>query len=187
MSSSAPFTTLPNGQVVATDLPTLSKGPPAQIAPGGLINAAVAKTASSQAAQAAAAKGAGVTMKGGGTQLNAIPQVPTGHSVPGISYADNHAKLIGNLNQLKAGGVYDGLAGGPPRQVGGRRHPRLPKTLRRRHYRPYERPLEEVVIAAGRKHRRKTKNGRHRRRRTVHRRNGKHIRSTRRRRTVRRS
>jgi hypothetical protein len=179
------MTTLPNGQIVATGMPTLSKGSPAQILPGGPIAAAVAKTAASQAEQAAAAKGAGVTMKGGGTPIN-VARVPTGNSIPGISYADNQAKLIGGLNQLKASAVYDGLAGGQPRLVGGRRRPRVPRTLRRRHYKSFDRPFEEPVIAAGRKSRRKTKNVRHRRRRTVHRRHGKHIHHTRRRRTVRR-
>jgi hypothetical protein len=170
--SSAPTTVDRSGQIVATGLPTEIKGIASNM-PGGLLNAAAAKTAGSITEQASQAKAAGVTMKGsgrkytssgrkykgGGTVIN-VPQVAEGGSVPGVSFAQNHANLIGIANQLKAGSVYDGLIHAQPYKIGGsRKHPRLLKHTRRRHYIP-EKPTtygNEPVLTAGRKHTRKTK------------------------------
>jgi hypothetical protein len=178
--SSAPTTIHSSGQVVATDLPTQFKGITSNV-PGGLLNAAAAKTAASIAQQASHAQAAGVTMKGGGTVVN-VPPAAEGGSIPGVSFAGNHANLIGTMNQLKAGAVYDGLAGSHPYKIGGRRpHPRIPKSHRRRTMPNNILPEEEPAMMAGRKHTRKTKkHGRRRNSRTRHRNLRKHLRRSRR-------
>jgi hypothetical protein len=152
--SSAPMTVHSSGMQVATAVPTEIKGVTSNVS-GGLINAAAAKTAESIASQAANAKAAGVTMKGGGTVIK-VPPAAEGGTVPGISFAKNHADLIGTANQLKAGAVYDGLIGTQPYKVGGRR-PR-PKTSKM-HRRRSSHSITEIepVVAAGRKHKRKTR------------------------------
>jgi len=156
MRSSTPATVHPSGMVVATALPPQVKTSPSSMS-GGILNAAAAKTASSIAEQAAQAKAAGVHMKGGGQSVN-VPPVPEGNSIRGVSFSKNHADLIGTANQLKAGAVYDGLIGAQPYKVGGRKHPRLARTHRRRFIRdPSKMPREEYAMTAGRKHKRKTK------------------------------
>ena len=143
--------------VVATGLPAQVKTPVSNI-PGGLLNAAVAKTGAAIAEQSAHAKAAGATMRGGAV-VN-VPQVAEGGTTPGISFAKNHADLTGIANQLKAGAVYDGLIGSQPYKVGGARHTKVPYTRANRTYRR-QLPSEEPAMSAGRKHRRKTKkNGR---------------------------
>ena len=179
--SSAPIAVHDNGMKVASGLPTLEKGSTSNVQ-GGLLNAAVAKTQDGIARQAANAKGAGVTMKGGGTEIK-VPIVPEGHSIPGTSFAKNHADLIGTANQLKASAVYDGLIGTQPYKVGGRKHLRMFRVHTRR-ARP-ERDENEPVLTAGRKHRRKTKNVRHSRRRTVRRKRSKRVHRSRRSRVLR--
>lgn len=152
MVNSAPMSVHSSGQLIATGTPTEIKGVASNVA-GGLLNAAAAKTAGSIAEQAAQAKAAGVSMKGGGTIIN-VPPAAEGGSVPGVSFAANHATLIGAANQLKAGAVYDGLIGTQPYKVGGRRHTR--------------------------KHRRKTKHGRSNKSRTHRRSRIKHLHRSRR-------
>lgn len=178
--SSAPMTVHPSGQVVATGLPKQTVGTQSNVQ-GGLLNAAAAKTAASIAQQASHAKAAGVTMKGGGTVVN-VPPAAEGGTVPGVSFAGNHANLIGTLNQLKAGAVYDGLIGTQPYKVGGKRRTR--KQYHRRRRIPNNNPVvvaEEPAMMAGRKHRRKTKKHGRRRNSRAHRRNiRKHLRSSRR-------
>ena len=166
-----------SGMQVASGLPTLEKGSTSNL-PGGPLNAAVAKTQDAIARQAANAKAAGVTMKGGGTVIK-VPIVPEGNSIPGTSFAKNHSDLIGTANQLKASGVYDGLIGSQPYKVGGRKHRKITRRARP------SRDEQEPVIAAGRKHRRKTKNVRHRRHRTLRRKRSKHLRRSRRSRVLR--
>lgn len=146
MVSSTPMTVHPSGMQVVTGIPTEFKGTSSNVS-GGLLNAAAAKTAATIAEQAGDAKAAGVRMRGGGTVIN-VPPAPEGGSIPGVSFAANHANLIGIANQLKAGAVYDNLAGSQPYKVGGKRR-RLAvgrKTM-----------SEEPAIGARRKHRSKTK------------------------------
>ena len=171
----APTTVHSNGMVVATGIPKESIGTPQNLA-GGLVNGAAAKTAASIAAQSAHAVKAGVTMRGsgrkrrgGGTAIY-VPDVPEGGTIPGVSFSNNHANLLGGLNQLRTSAVYDHLAGTQPYKVGsGRRIP--------------GRDSEEF-IAAGRKRSRKTKkNGRRHRRSSM----GKRGKRTRRGRRVHRS
>ena len=76
-----------SGQIVATGLPTLTKGPPVANIPGGILNAAAAKTADSIKEQAAHAKAAGAGMRGGGTPIN-VSRPPEGRTIPGVSFAD---------------------------------------------------------------------------------------------------
>uniref|UniRef100_A0A6C0CTN6 Uncharacterized protein n=1 Tax=viral metagenome TaxID=1070528 RepID=A0A6C0CTN6_9ZZZZ len=181
MLSSTPAMVHPTGMVVATSLPPQVKTAPSSMS-GGILNAAAAKTSASIAEQAAHAKAGGVYMKGGGQPIN-VPPVPEGRSIAGISFAKNHADLIGTANQLKAGAVYDGLIGSQPYKVGGRRHPRVAKTHRRRFIRdPSKMPHEEFAMTAGRKHKRKTKkHGRQSSRsRTHHRRLHRRVRRSRR-------
>lgn len=148
MANSAPMTVHPSGMQVATGIPTEFKGTPSNV-PGGLLNAAAAKTAATIAQQAGDAKAAGVRMRGGGTVIN-VPPAPEGGSIPGVSFAANHANLIGIANQLKAGAVYDNLAGSQPYKVGGKRT--------RRRLAVDRKPMnEEPAIGARRKHRSKTK------------------------------
>lgn len=148
MVSSTPMTIHPSGMQVATGIPTEIKGTASNV-PGGLLNAAAAKTAATMAQQAGDAKAAGVNMRGGGTVIN-VPSAPEGGSVPGVSFAGNHANLIGIANQLKAGAVYDNLAGSQPYKVGGKR-------TRRRLAVDRKTMSEEPAIGARRKHKRKTK------------------------------
>lgn len=178
--SSAPMTIHSSGQIVATAPPTEMKGVTSNV-PGGLLNAAAAKTAASIAEQASHAKAAGVNMKGGGTVIN-VPPTAEGGTVPGVSFAGNHANLIGIANQLKAGAVYDGLVGTQPYKVGGRRrHGLVIKTHRRRTMRGMLIPEQEPAMIAGRKHTRKTKkHGRRRNSRTHRRKLRKHLRHSRR-------
>lgn len=149
--------------VVATQAP---KNPVTAVSPvaGGLINAAVKNTTDKMAAQANQAKASGATMRGGSV-VN-VPQV-AGDSQ---KFAANHAKLTEIAGQIKAGATYDGLLGGQPYQVGGRRHERLVRQ-HRRHPRITE-------MTAGRKHRRKTKKHARRSRRTRRRNRRKHLHST---------
>lgn len=149
MANSAPMTVHPSGMQVATGIPTEFKGTPSNV-PGGLLNAAAAKTAATIAQQASDAKAAGVRMRGGGTVIN-VPPAPEGGSIPGVSFAANHANLIGIANQLKAGAVYDNLAGSQPYKVGGKRRTRRRLAVDRKTM------SEEPAIGARRKHRSKTK------------------------------
>jgi hypothetical protein len=169
--SPAPTTVHTNGMVVATGLGGQSVGR-VQNLQGGLLNSAAAKTASSIAAQAGHARAAGVTMKGGGQPIH-VPEVAEGGTIPGVSFAGNHAALHGTLNQLNADKTYDNLAGATPYKVGGRRrYHRIPNARER---------IDEPVYSAGRKHKRKTKRKHGRsNKRSSHRRVRKHHNRTRR-------
>ena len=149
MANSAPMTLHSSGMKVATGAPTLVETPTSNIQ-GGLLNAGAAKTAASIAQQAGDAKAGGVTMRGGGTTIS-VPPVPEGGTIPGVSFAGNHANLVGIANQLKAGAVYDNLGGTTPYKVGGRRRRTRRFAVDRKSYN------EEPVIGARRKHKRKTK------------------------------
>jgi len=175
-----PTTVQSNGMVVATGLGPQESGH-VQNLPGGLLNHAAARTAATIKEQASHAQKAGVTMRGsgrkrGGGQVINVPEVPQGGTIPGVSYAANHAKLIGGLNQLRASATYDGMLNGQPYKIGGRsrrRRRRIPNSKER---------IDEsdVVVTAGKRRRRTKKHGRSRSKRNhmgnIHRR----IRSSRR-------
>ena len=118
VNSAAPMAVHSSGMQVASGLPPQVTVPVSNMA-GGLINAAAAKTADSMAEQAAHAKAGGVTMRGSGRKQRGggvitVPPVAEGGTVPGVSFAKNHADLISTANQLKASAVYDGLVGSQP-------------------------------------------------------------------------
>jgi len=129
---------------------------------GGLINAAVKETTSKIAAQGAQAKAAGATMRGGSI-VNVPPVAGDSHK-----FAANQAKLTEIAGGIKAGATYDGLLGGQPYKVGGRRHERVIRQHRR----------HSTPMTAGRKHRRKTKKHVSRRGRRTRRRNRRKSRSS---------
>ena len=125
--SSLPHIVDPSGKIIVTAPPPNHPGFMQNIT-GGLIDAASAKTTSSIAAQAAHAKGFGVTMRGsgrrrrtvkrGGADAN-IPMLPEAHSIPGVSHASVHMNTMNTLNQLKADSAYDSLLNATPAKVGG--------------------------------------------------------------------
>lgn len=59
-----------------------------------------------------------------------IPHVAEGGTIPGVSFGANHKALIDNLNQTRADKTYDHLAGTQPYKVGGRKHRRKTKNGR---------------------------------------------------------
>lgn len=135
----APTTVHASGQIVATGLPLQNTGH-VQNLEGGLINHAVAKTAASIHAQAAHAKAGGVTMRGSGRKRGGadahVPIVPEGGTIPGVSFAGNHANLLNIHNQLNSGKVYDGLTNTQPYKVsGGKRRSKTKRHGRIRHNR----------------------------------------------------
>lgn len=139
---------LANGQIIP-DAPAMYK-PPAQNTPGSIIEAAATKTLATQAAAAEAAQKLGAGQKGagkrrrvkrGGAQtLNAsIPNLPTANSIPGVSVAKNHLGGVDNLNQIRAGAMYDSLWKSQPMTVGGRRKRSRKAKNGRRHNRTHRR------------------------------------------------
>ena len=129
-----PTVTHGNGMVVATGLGPQHSGHQQNIE-GGLSNHAVKLTMQRVQEQAAHAKQAGVTQRGGGAL--SIPSVPEGGTIPGVSFGANHKALIDNYNQMNANKTYDHLAGGQPYKVGGRKRRRKTKKHGRRNTRKF--------------------------------------------------
>ena len=137
--SPAPTTVHPTGQIVATGLPSQHMGHTQNIQ-GGIINHSAAKTAASIKAQSAHASKAGVTMRGasrrrrhkGGAEIQ-IPSVPEGGTIPGVSFASNHASLVNGLNKINTGAVYDKLGSAQPYKVSGGKRRRKTKHGRSKH------------------------------------------------------
>ena len=105
---------------------------------GSALQAASEKTLASNAALAATAKHMGAGQKGagkrkqrGGQNLNAhLPIIPEGGSIKGVSSANNHLANVDNLNQIRAGAMYDKLHSETPYdppKIGGRRTKRKRK------------------------------------------------------------
>jgi len=143
-----------NGMVVATGLGPQQLGHQQNLQ-GGLLIHAANKSIESTLNQAGHAKAGGVNMRGGAAL--SIPSVPEGGTIPGVSFAGNHANLINIANQAQANKTYDGLAGGQPYHVqkGGRNKKRTFKRSRR--IPDLKERREEFVVSAGGKRRRKTK------------------------------
>lgn len=118
-----PTTTHGNGMVVATGLGPQHTGNQQNLQ-GGLSNHAVQMTMSRTAQQAQHAKGAGVSIRGGGLS---IPSVAEGGTIPGVSFGANHKALVDGLNQQRADGTYDKQMGQQPYKVGGRKRRRKTK------------------------------------------------------------
>jgi hypothetical protein len=146
----ATFTIGSDGQMVASQGPTLQLGHTQNIT-GGILEAASSKTIASQQMQSDTAKSLGAGQKGAGRRkslrrdklslrrdklslrrksvrrggaapnLNVnIVELPTANSISGVSHETNHINAIDNLNQLRANSVYDGLANATPRMIGGK-------------------------------------------------------------------
>ena len=114
-------TTTSSGQVLL-DAPAMYI-PGVQNIQGSALEAASTKTLASNAALAETAKHMGAGQKGagrkkrkGGAQnLNAhLPILPEAGTIGGVSSANNHLANVNNLNQIKAGAMYDGLHGASP-------------------------------------------------------------------------
>ena len=128
--------TTTNGQVL---LPAPAMHiPGVQDIEGSALEAASAKTLASNAALAETAKhmGAGQKggkrrkMRGGAQNLNAhLPILPEAGTVKGVSAANNHLANVDNINQIRAGAMYDKLGSAQPYDpmVGGRRTKRKRK------------------------------------------------------------
>ena len=164
----APTTVHSNGRVVVSGLPKQHDGHEQNIQ-GGPIAHAAARTAGSIAEQAAEAQASGATQRGSGRRRGGgvidVPQVAEAGTIPGVSYANNQAALIGGLNQLKADAVYDNLGGTTPYKVGGRRRGR--RTRRRNRIPDSRIPADDSdVVAAGKRRRRTKRHGRPRSRRS---------------------
>jgi hypothetical protein len=141
----ATFTTLSNGQQIATDGPALHLGFKQTGIPGGVLNAASQKTITGFQQQAAAAKALGAGQKGssrrrrryrkrGGAALNLnanIPDIPTANSIPGVSHANTHIASVNNLNNARWSGIYDKTINMAPIQVKGGTKKRKSKSKRR--------------------------------------------------------
>ena len=156
-----PTTIHSNGMVVATGLGPQEVGHIQNIK-GGLLNHAADVTASTIKTQAAHALKGGVTMRGsgrkrGGGQVINVPEVPQGGTIKGVSYAANQAKLIGGLNQLRAGATYDSLAGTQPYKLAGGRRRRRTRRIPNTRERVDE---SDVVVSAGKRRRRTKKHER---------------------------
>jgi hypothetical protein len=131
--------TTTNGQVLLP-APALHI-PGVQDIEGSALEAASTKTLASNAALAETAKhmGAGQKggkrrrkMRGGAQNLNAhLPILPEAGTVKGVSAANNHLANIDNLNQIRAGAMYDKLGSAQPYDptpmAGGRRTKRKRK------------------------------------------------------------
>lgn len=144
----ASFTTLPNGQQVASSGPPLELGPIQRNVPGGIINASSAKTIDAINQHAAAAKALGAGQKGssrkrrsqkrrrhrGGAaqNLNATASnIPTAGTIPGVNPTDNHIQAVNTLNAIKHAGVYDKLMNAAPIQLKGGTKKRKSKSKRK--------------------------------------------------------
>ena len=139
----ASFTTLPNGQQVASEGPALQLGAVQKNVPGGIINAASVKTVDAINQHAAAAKALGAGQKGssrkrrrkhrGGAQnLNATaPNIPSAGTIPGVSPMDNHIAGVNTLNNIRYSGAYDKLLNAPPIKLTGGTKKRKSKSKRK--------------------------------------------------------
>jgi hypothetical protein len=129
-----PTTIHQNGMVVATGLGPQHTGNQQNLQ-GGLSNHAVKLTMARTAQQAQHAKGAGVSIRGGGAI--SIPSVAEGGTIPGVSFGANHKALVDGLNQQRADGTYDKQMGQQPYKVGGRKRRRKTKKHGSRKSRSY--------------------------------------------------
>ena len=139
-----------NGQVLPP-APTIDI-PEIQEQKGSALDAAAAKTLSSNAEAAQAAKLMGAGQKGsarskrkrggGAPSLNVSPpNLPEAGTIPGVSAAGVQAKLIDVANQAKADAMYDKLGNATPYDPskGGRRTKRHRRTNGRRSNRTHRR------------------------------------------------
>lgn len=140
----ASFTTLPNGQQVASDGPAFQLPTAQKNVTGGIINAASEKTVNAITQHAQAAKALGVGQKGssrrrrrryrGGAaqNLNApASNIPTAGSIPGVNPTDTHIRGVNTLNNIRYAGAYDKLMNAAPIQLKGGTKKRKNKSKRK--------------------------------------------------------
>jgi len=136
-----PSMTTGSGQMIATAPPPLHKDPIQKLA-GSAVDMGVAKTGAALATQVKAGQQMGIGMKGGrrkrrtkktkkgkkkqtrrkrrtykGGSNMALAEIPEGGTMPGVSHAKNHLAAGNNLNQIRAGAVYDKMIGVTPYTV----------------------------------------------------------------------
>jgi len=147
------MTTLPSGQIIP-QAPALHT-PPVQDLEGSALEAASAKTLSSNAKLAETAKAMGAGQKGSGRHrknrrggaenLNAHPpNLPEAGTIRGVSAMNNHLANVNNLNQIRADASGDKFLHAQPYDPsptkGGRRTKRHRKAKNgRSHKRTYRR------------------------------------------------
>jgi hypothetical protein len=147
------MTTLPSGQIIP-QAPALHT-PPVQDLEGSALEAASAKTLSSNAKLAETAKAMGAGQKGSGRRrkyrrggaenLNAHPpNLPEAGTIRGVSAMNNHLANVNNLNQIRADASGDKFLHAQPYDPtptkGGRRTKRHRKAKNgRSHKRTYRR------------------------------------------------
>jgi hypothetical protein len=147
------MTTLPSGQIIP-QAPALHT-PPVQDLEGSALEAASAKTLSSNAKLAETAKAMGAGQKGSGRRrkyrrggaenLNAHPpNLPEAGTIRGVSAMNNHLANVNNLNQIRADASGDKFLHAQPYDPtptkGGRRTQRHRKAKNgRSHKRTYRR------------------------------------------------
>ena len=136
-----------DGRIIINEGPDMILGAKQTGVPGGILNAASAKTVASINQHAAAAKALGAGQKGasrkrshkrrrhrGGAEqnLNAnIPNIPSAGSIPGVNPADNHIKAFNTLNSIRYAGSYDKLLNAQPIKLTGGTKKRKSKSKRK--------------------------------------------------------
>lgn len=150
----ATFTAGPDGQLVATSVPIATRGFTQQMT-GSPLDAAANKTIASQQAQAQQVKALGAGQKGSARRKRrrgggaSVPQIPEAGTIPGVSFSNNHVDGINTLNQLRASGAYDKLAGSQPIvKVGGRTKKRSRKV--KKNGRSHKRTHRRIIHKRGR-------------------------------------
>jgi hypothetical protein len=134
--------TLSNGQIIPPE-PAM-KTHPAQIVPGGILNAAADKTIASTNHQVETAEKMGAGQKGGrkrrvkrggATTLNAPSSLlPTAGSIPGVDPTDISIRNVNTLNAIRFAATGDKLVNAAPyypAKTGGKRTKRKAKHGRR--------------------------------------------------------
>lgn len=136
-----------DGRIIINEGPGLHIPQAQRGVPGGIINAASAKTVDAINQHAAAAKALGAGQKGssrkrsqkrrrhrGGASQNlnaTAPNIPTAGSIPGVNPTDIHIKNVDTLNSIRYAGSYDKLMNAPPIQLKGGTKKRKSKSKRK--------------------------------------------------------
>jgi pyruvate/2-oxoglutarate dehydrogenase complex dihydrolipoamide acyltransferase (E2) component len=132
-----------DGRIIINEGPAMYLPQAQRGVPGGIVNAASARTIESINQHAAAARALGAGQKGssrrrrrhrGGAAQNLNAQassIPTAGSIPGVNPTDNHIKAVNTLNAIRYAGSYDKLINAPPIQLKGGTKKRKSKSKRK--------------------------------------------------------
>ena len=132
-----------DGRIIINEGPAMYLPQAQRGVPGGIINAASARTIDGINQHAAAARALGAGQKGssrrrrrhrGGAAQNLNAQasnIPTAGSIPGVNPTDNHIKAVDTLNAIRYSGSYDKLINAAPIQVKGGTKKRKSKSKRK--------------------------------------------------------